>query len=142
MRRALLMSAALLLGGGCYTSRAAPSPLPTSRVRVRFDPPRRVDVAVPGSDTMRLAEVTTLEGDVIQARGDTLGLFVRSAHARGGRLPLPPPGSTAVVPIGVGRVIETRQVDAARTALAVAAGVGFGLLALLISAIIAVGSDY
>lgn len=142
MRRPLLMLTVLLLGSGCYTYRAAPAPLPTTRVRVRFDPPHTVDVASPGRDTMRLAEVTALEGDVIQVRGDTVSLVVRAVHARGGRLPAPPSGSTVVVPIGVGRVIEARRVDATRTALAVAAGVGFGLLAFLISAIISLGSTY
>ena len=142
MRRPLLTLTVLLLGSGCYTYRATPAPLPTTRVRVRFDPPQTVDVASPGRDTMRLAEVTALEGDVIQVRGDTVSLVVRAVRARGGRLPAPPSGSTVVVPIGVGRVIEARRVDATRTALGVAAGVGFGLLALLISAIIALGSTY
>jgi hypothetical protein len=142
MRRALLTLTVLLLGSGCYTYRAAPAPLPTTRVRVRFDPPHIVDVAAPGGGTMRLADVTALEGDVIQVRGDTVSLVVRNVHARGGRLPALAPGSTAVVPIGVGRVIETRRVDATRTALGVAAAVGLGLVALLISAIIAVGSTY
>jgi hypothetical protein len=39
-------------------------------------------------------------------------------------------------------VIESRRVDATRTALGVAAVVGFSLLAFLISAIVAVGSTY
>jgi hypothetical protein len=142
MRPPLITLTVLLLGSGCYTYRAAPAPMPTTRVRVRFDPPHTVDIAAPGRDTMRLAEVTALEGDVIQVRGDTVSLVVRNVHARGGRPPALARGSTAVVPIGVGRVIESRRVDATRTALGVAAVVGFGLLALLISAIIAVGSTY
>jgi hypothetical protein len=137
MRPLSMVATALLLVTGCFTHRAEPAPMPgPDQVRVRFNPPRSVDVAVAGRDTMRLSDVRQLDGRVVAARGDTLTLALRDVRVSNGSVPGVVSGSsTAVVRLGAGGVAEVRRLDKTRTTLAVLAGAGIGLLALLIAAI-------
>src|ERR687895_64886 len=108
-RRPVVIVAAALASAGCFTYRAQPTPVPgPDQVRVRFFPARRLDVAIPGHDTLRLADVTEVEGRVLAVRGDTLSLAVRNARtANGSRAPgLGAVDATALVPVGAGQLVE------------------------------------
>jgi hypothetical protein len=143
LRTLLVVLATATASTGCFTYRADPAPVPgPTRVRVRFSPPRPFDIAIAGRDTLRLADVTELEGRVLAVRGDTLRLAVRDARtAMGAAAPgLGTTDATTLVPLGAGRVVEVRRLDAGRTALVVLAGVGIGVAALLVAAIVAVAS--
>ena len=133
---ALLLVAVLAIAS-CYTYRAEPAPtVGASRVRVRFHPPRPVDVAAPGRDTVRLEGVTELEGRVVAVRGDSLHLALESARTASGQAPgLGIARATTVIQLGAGRVVEVRRLDGPRTALAGLAVAGAGLGVLLLVAI-------
>jgi hypothetical protein len=55
---------------------AAPLPDPGAEVRVRLNTPQPLEVG-----TMRISDISTVEGDVYQAAGDTLGLFSRQIYS-------------------------------------------------------------
>lgn len=120
----------------CHTYRPARLPLPArSVVRLRFDAPRPLDVALPGRDTLRLANITQIEGRVLASRGDTVDLAVRNFWTRGERATVHSSGDAIarVAPIP-GHAAEVRRLSKGRTALAAYLGVtgalGF-VLALL-----------
>jgi hypothetical protein len=133
MRRLPITLCALIVSVACFSYRPeatlAPGP---DRVRVRFDPPERVNVAVAGRDTLRLAGVTELVGRVLEVRGDSLKLDVRDWRTRGD-VPrrLGRGSSTAVVKLGPGRVVDVWRVDRARTGLAVLGTAALGLFAAI-----------
>jgi hypothetical protein len=135
MRKPHILAIAVLLGTGCVAYRPESAPAPgTSGVRVRFDPPRAVDVATVGAETRRLADVLQLEGRVLATRGDTLTLAVSGLLTRDGPVPgLGRTGSTAVVFPGPDRLIEVQRPDRIRTPLAVLGVAAVGFLALFVA---------
>jgi len=124
----------LLIGTGCGSYHLEPTPRPgTPGVRVRFDPPRPVDVAVDGADTLRFIDVRQLEGVVLAARGDTLTLAVSAVLTGEGPVPgLVRDRSTAIVVPGQARVTEVYRPDRLRSTLAVLGGVAIGALAIFV----------
>lgn len=141
-RRLSLLFAAGLATSGCFTYRAEPAPMPgPARVRVRFNPPRDLAVAVPGRDTLRIDNVTALEGHLLEVRGDTLSLAVRRAQVGVATVPgLAGADATTRVPVAAGRVVEVRELDSVRTALIIVGVAVSGALLLIIAAIGAVAS--
>jgi hypothetical protein len=124
-RGAIMRSAApglaLLMSAGCYSYRAAPTPVPEGAVvRLRFDRAQSVPVAVAGRGTVRLPNVRKLEGRVISVRGDTLQLELAALKSGLGYRR----GTVVVVP-QVGRPAEVPRFSVLKTAgaLLVAAAV-------------------
>lgn len=124
----------LFIGTGCGSYHLEPAPMPgTTGVRVRFDPPRPLDVAVAGADTLRFVDVRQLEGLLLAARGDTLTLAVTEAiTGEGPVLGLVKDRSTAILLPGHGGVTEVRRPDRMRSTLAVLGGVAIGVLAIFV----------
>ena len=144
---ALIVASALALSTttGCYSYHAEPAPVPAhTLVRIRFDPPRPLAMALAGRDTLHLHGVTALEGRVLSVRGDTLDVAARSVRLGRDLVPqVSSGGATVALPPGTGQVVERRRLDRGRTALAVVAAGGAGLVVLLaaaLSAILDIGS--
>jgi hypothetical protein len=112
---------ALLMSAGCYSYRAAPTPVPKGAVvRLRFDPARSVPVAVVGRGSLRLPNIGKLQGRVMSVRGDTLQLELAALKSGLGYRR----GTVVVVP-QVGRPPEVPRFSVLKTAgaLLVAAAV-------------------
>jgi hypothetical protein len=55
---------------------SAPLPDPGAEIRFRLDTPQPLDLG-----TMRISDINTVEGDVYEAEGDTLGVFSRQIYS-------------------------------------------------------------
>jgi hypothetical protein len=134
----LAVAGSLIAGPSCYSYRVAPTPVPQQAVvRLRFDPPRPLVVVSRGGDTLRMDGVTSLDGRVLNARGDTLNLEL--AVVRSGNVSLPGVGGsrTTVVP-DRGRPAELRRVSQGAKAVALLAGTAGVTVALLVLYILTV----
>ncbi len=135
MRRAPLAAPALALlaSTGCLAYRLAPVPAPRGAVvRVSFETPRTLDVAVRDGDSIRTTRVdgvTRVEGRVLATRGDTLDLLVTAVRTGRERVTGMPAVSRAVVVQEPGRPAEQLRVAKGRTALALAAVAAAGAAA-------------
>ena len=115
---------ALLASAACHSYRAVPLPVPErSLVRVRFETPRTLHLVGRVRDTtrtVRIDDVTMIDGQVLAARGDTLDLGVTVAWRGRERATGVPIANRAIVVPDPGRPAEQLRASTGRTALLLA----------------------
>jgi hypothetical protein len=112
---------ALVIAAGCHEYRPARAPLQArSTVRVSFDRPRTLTVARSSGDSVRVDDVTQVEGLLRAVRGDTLDIELRSIRPGAAARTVGRRSRAAVTVVPpYERPVEVGGVSAAGTALLV-----------------------
>lgn len=73
-----LVSVAVVVLSGCSTYRASPpdAAVPTMNIRMHFETPRTMSIVSSSGDTLTVANVVELEGEVLERVADTLTVDV------------------------------------------------------------------
>ena len=104
-----------LTSGACYgyVPSAALAPKPGSEIRVQMAAPADFQVG-----DLTIHEVSTVEGNVYQATGDSVALWSQWIYSRMGRYEAG--GAVLFIPRSATRVLEERKLNAAKTGVGVA----------------------